>query len=55
MEGGMMSTGTMAMIVEAMPVLVSCTARSEKDTPRKGPKNAPSESCNTALWLENAW
>ena len=51
----MMSTGTIAMIVDAIPVLVSCTASSEKETPRKGPKKAPIESWKTALWLEIAF
>ena len=41
MEGGMINTGTMAMMVDAMPVLVYLIARSEKETPRKGPKNEP--------------
>ncbi len=31
----------MDIMVEAMPVAVYCTARREKETPRKGPKNAP--------------
>ena len=36
--GAMMSTGVSAIRVEAMPALAYCTAISESDTPRKGPK-----------------
>ena len=36
--GTMISTGVSAIRVEAMPALAYCTAMSESDTPRKGPK-----------------
>ena len=39
--GGIINTGTMAIMVEATHVVVYRTERSEKDTPRKGPKKAP--------------
>ena len=41
-DGAMISTGTMAMIVAAIPVAVCLTARRENETPRNGPKKAPS-------------
>ena len=36
--GTMISTGVSAIRVEATPALAYCTAMSESDTPRKGPK-----------------
>jgi len=39
--GGMISTGTIAMMVAAIPARVCCTANSENETPRKGPKMEP--------------
>jgi len=36
-----MRTGTKAMMVDAIPVWVCCTASNEKETPRKGPKTDP--------------
>ena len=39
--GAMIRTGTIAMMVDAIPVWVWATARSEKETPRKGPKKDP--------------
>ena len=40
-EKGIIRTGTMLMIVAAIPEEVYLTASNENDTPRKGPKNAP--------------
>ena len=40
-EGRMISTGTRAMMVEAIPVLVCWIATRLRETPRKGPKKAP--------------
>jgi len=39
--GGIIKTGTIAMIVEAIPVEVFLIANKEKETPRKGPKKDP--------------
>ncbi len=36
-----MRIGTMAIMVDAMPVEVCCTAKRESETPRNGPKNEP--------------
>lgn len=41
--GGMIKTGTMAIIVDATPVVVYLMANNENDTPRNGPKKAPIE------------
>ena len=41
MAGGISRTGTSAMMVLAIPVVVYLTAMREKDTPRKGPKKDP--------------
>ena len=41
MENGIINTGTIDMMVLAIPVAVFWTAKSEKYTPRNGPKNAP--------------
>ena len=49
--GGMMSTGTMAMMVAAMPARVFWTASKEKETPRKGPKRDPREIIRMACRL----
>jgi len=39
--GGMIRIGTMDMMVAAIPVFVSFTARREREMPRKVPKKAP--------------
>ncbi len=40
-SGKIMNTGTMAMMVEAIPTSMRLRATMESDTPRKGPKKAP--------------
>jgi hypothetical protein len=37
----MIRIGTIAMMVEAIPADVCCTAKRENETPRKGPKKDP--------------
>lgn len=44
-----MMIGVVAIIVEAIAVLVCCTAMRESDTPRKGPKIAPPNIAFRAL------
>ena len=46
MAGGIIKMGTIAIMVEAIPVSVNFTERSENDTPKKGPKKEPSEIQN---------
>ncbi len=41
MDTGMIRTGASAIRVAATPASVYCTARSDSETPRKGPKKAP--------------
>ena len=43
-DGRIMNTGTNAMKVEAIPVLVCCMANKESVIPRNGPKKAPTET-----------
>ena len=40
---GMIRTGGRAMIVDAIPILACLTAKRENETPKNGPKKAPSE------------
>ncbi len=47
-----MITGVVAIIVEAMEVLVYCTAISESDTPTNGPKMAPKKVALIPFLLE---
>src|SRR5689334_13374614 len=42
MTSGMMRTGVRAMMLAATPATVSRTASSDRETPRTGPKKAPS-------------
>lgn len=39
--GAIINTGTIAIIVDAIPVSVFATASNENDTPKKGPKKEP--------------
>ena len=39
--GGIIKIGTIDIIVDATPVVVYFTDKSEKETPKNGPKNAP--------------
>ena len=40
---GIINIGVIDVIVDTIPVGACCTARSESDTPRNGPKKAPKE------------
>ncbi len=55
MAGGMISTGTMDIMVAAMPVLVYWIAINERETPRKGPKKEPMLSWVMAALLWKAF
>ena len=53
--GGIIRTGTNAIMVDAIPVFVYCTASKEKETPRKGPKKEPILIAVIPDLLENAF
>ena len=41
--------GVVAIIVDAIAVLVCCTAMSDRETPKKGPKIAPANTAYRVL------
>ncbi len=54
-EGGIISIGTIAIIVDAIPVEVYFIATRENETPRNGPKNDPVEMAIIPFLFLNAW
>ena len=40
-DGGIIRIGTIDMIVDVTPVLASCMANNDRETPMKGPKKEP--------------